>query len=128
MKKVEVTYYCDYCKQVVDADSDTVRAILPGRIGYQDNFLPDSEDEIRHYHDYCLEHLLTMRFEEKQEEPEPEPEEQKPEPVKKERVDHGRIVALYTARDPWSIKDIADDVGCCEQTVINHLKKEGLYK
>ena len=72
-----------------------------------------------------------MRFEEKQEEPEPEPVEvSKPEPVKRERVDHGRIVALYTAnRTPrWTVAEIADDVGCSAKTVINHLKKEGLYK
>lgn len=126
MKTITITYCCDYCKQVINQDDETVRAILPGRIGYQEGFQAESDDEIRHYHDYCLEHLLTMEFQE--EDSEPEEEEQKPEPVKKERVDHGRIVALYTARDPWSIKDIADDVGCIFQTVINHLKKEGLYK
>ena len=127
MKIVKVTYHCDFCKQLIDTDSDTVRAIMPDRIGYKGSFLADTDDQIRHYHDYCLEHILSIQF--KDEEPEPEPEEeQKPEPVKKERVDHGRIVALYTARDPWSIKDIADDVGCSAQTVINHLKKEGLYK
>ncbi len=60
--------------------------------------------------------------EEVKEEPEEEPA------TSKKKVDHGRIVALYTARDPWSIEDIADDVKCTPQTVINHLKKEGLYK
>lgn len=129
MKSIKITYHCDYCKQVIDTDSDTVQAVLPGRIGYQDSFLADSEDEIRHYHDYCLEHLLTMRY--KDEEPEEEEVKEEPEEepaTSKKKVDHGRIVALYTARDPWSIKDIADDVGCSFQTVINHLKKEGLYK
>lgn len=43
------------------------------------------------------------------------------------RVDHGKIVALYTAKPPRSISWIADDLGCSENTVINHLKKEGLY-
>ena len=128
MKTIKITYQCDYCKQLIDTDSDTVRAILPGRIGYQDSFLADSEEEIRHYHDYCLEHLLTMRFEEKQEEPEPEEEPEEEPATSKKKVDHGRIVALYTARDPWSIKDIADDVGCSTQTVINHLTKEGIYE
>lgn len=130
MKTIKITYQCDYCKEVINTDSDTVRAIMPGRIGYQDSFLADSEEEIKHYHDYCLEHLLTMRFEEKQEEPEPEPVEvSKPEPVKRERVDHGRIVALYTAnRTPrWTVAEIADDVKCSPQTVINHLTKEGIY-
>ena len=77
-----------------------------------------------------------------QEEPEPEPVpepkpakqtkqpkqqkkqiwEPKPDPV---RIDHGKIVALYKAK--WSIKNISDEVGCSQQTVINHLKKEGVY-
>lgn len=42
-------------------------------------------------------------------------------------ADHGAIVALYTANPPRSVKWIADDLGITPQTVINHLKKEGLY-
>ena len=128
MKTIKITYQCDFCKGIIDTDSDTVRAVLPGRIGYQDSFLPDSEDEIRHYHDYCLENLLTMRFEEpEEEEPEPEPV-QEPEPKEKKKVDHDRIVALYKANPPRSVAWIADDVGCSTQTVINHLAKEGIYE
>lgn len=48
--------------------------------------------------------------------------------VKKTKVDHGRIVALYTANPPRSIEWIADDCKCSQQTVINHLKQEGIYK
>ena len=44
------------------------------------------------------------------------------------KVDHGRIVALYTAKPPRSIEWIADDCKCSQQTVINHLKQEGIYK
>ena len=128
MKSIKITYQCDYCREIIDTDSDTVRAILPGRIGYQDSFLADSEDEIRHYHDYCLEHLLTLHFEEpEEEEPEPEPV-QEPEPKEKKKVDHDRIVALYRANPPRSVAWIADDVGCSTQTVINHLTKEGIYE
>lgn len=64
-------------------------------------------------------------------EPETEPA---PEPSEKHRggamkpADHGRIVALYTANPPRSIKWIADDMRISQQTVINHLKKEGLYE
>lgn len=43
------------------------------------------------------------------------------------QADHGRIVALYTANPPRSIKWIAEDMGITQQTVINHLKKDGLY-
>lgn len=46
----------------------------------------------------------------------------------KNEVDHGRIVALYMAKPPRSIKWIAEDCKCSQQTVINHLIKEGLYK
>lgn len=136
MKKVEVTYYCDYCKQVVDTDSDTVRAIMPGRIGYKGSFLADTDDQIRHYHDYCLEHVLTIQYKDEELEPEgveeePEPEmepEPEQEPKEKKKVDHDRIVALYRANPPRSVAWIADDVGCSTQTVINHLTKEGIYE
>ena len=73
-----------------------------------------------------------------QEEPEPEPVPE-PKPAKQTkqkkqiwepkqdpvRIDHGKIVALYKAK--WSIKKISDEIGCSQQTVINHLKKEGVY-
>ena len=64
--------------------------------------------------------------------PEAEPEQQagaaEKETGKRKKVDHGRIVALYTANPPRSIEWIADDCRCSQQTVINHLKKAGLYK
>lgn len=44
------------------------------------------------------------------------------------KYDHARIVALYTANPPRSIEWIAEDLGCSEKTVINHLIKEGIYK
>ena len=61
------------------------------------------------------------------------PEKEEPKKEEKTRggvmkaADHGRIVALYTANPPRSIKWIADDMGITQQTVINHLKKDGLY-
>lgn len=70
--------------------------------------------------------------EQKEEKPEqqaeiPEQKEKKTSAPKK-KVEHGRIVALYTANPPRSIRWIADDCKCSEQTVINHLKQEGIYK
>lgn len=47
----------------------------------------------------------------------------KAEPPKQKRVDAGKIHALADAG--WKIKDIAEDVGCSEQTVRNHLAKGG---
>lgn len=49
-------------------------------------------------------------------------------PPKKEpaRVDHDKICALYKAK--WTIAKIADEMGCSEQTIRNHLDKEGLRK
>ena len=120
MKKVEVTYYCDFCKQLIDTNSDTVRAILPGRIGYQDSFLADTDDQIRHYHDYCLAHLLTMRFEEKQEEPEPE-EEPEEEPKKNRKKDLGKLQSLLNAK--WTRVKIADEFGVSEATIYNWINE-----
>lgn len=63
-------------------------------------------------------------FEEK-EEAAPEPEVKAP---SGKIIDHGRICALYTANPPRSVQWIADDMKISAQTVINHLKKEGIYK
>lgn len=56
--------------------------------------------------------------------PKPKPATQTPKPkaAVAPKVDHGRIVALYKAG--WTIPRIADDVGCSQQTVYNHLQKE----
>lgn len=51
-----------------------------------------------------------------------------PKQAAKTEIDHGKIVALYTATPPRSVAWIADEIGCSSQTVINHLKKEGIYK
>ena len=47
-------------------------------------------------------------------------------PKKPESIDHGKICALYKAG--WACTKIADEMRCTTQTVINHLKKEGIYK
>ena len=46
----------------------------------------------------------------------------------KRKVDVGRIVALYTANPPRSVRWIADDLGCSEPTVLKVLKEEGVYR
>ena len=50
----------------------------------------------------------------------------KPKEEPKPEIDHGKIVACYKGgRTPaW----IADDMKISPQTVINHLKQEGIYK
>lgn len=89
MKNVKITYCCDYCKKVIDQNSDMVMAIMPGRIGYHDQFIPEQDEEkIQHYHDYCLEHILALDYstefpedrslealDKQEEEPEPEDED-----------------------------------------------------
>lgn len=56
--------------------------------------------------------------------PEKYPAKKKKKSPQKKVVDHGKIVACYRAGRP--VKWIADEVGCSDQTVYNHLKKEGL--
>ena len=107
MKKVKYQYYCDCCGERI---TDEVKAIMVGKINLVDDAFTREED-IKHYHDYCLANILLT----------------KP-PVTKKKIDHGRIVALYTADPPRSLKWIAEDIGCSVQTVINHLTKEGIYK
>ena len=62
MKFVQTTYQCDYCKRPIDTDSDTVCVLHPGRVGYRDSLIPDPEDSIHHYHDYCMEFLLSRTY------------------------------------------------------------------
>lgn len=65
-------------------------------------------------------------------EPEPEPEQEAPAPdpvekkPKKTRkpFDTGKLGALRRAG--WSVAKIADEMGVSEQTVRNHMKKEGI--
>lgn len=115
MKRIRVTYVCDYCGGVINPD-ETIGAIIPGRIGYAHEFIANhNEDgeEVLHYHDYCLENLLTMRYkgaepaEEPAVAPEPKPEPKKP--VRGKPVDTGKIEAL--AKAGRSAKWIADDMG-----------------
>lgn len=131
MKIVRVEYQCDYCKKKIDPDDEPVLAIMPGRIGYQDQFIPDQgEEKIRHYHDYCLEHILALDYStefpedrsldaldypEEEAEPinfeeMPEPvSEPKPEPVirKNRKVDVGKLRSLLTAG--WDFKKIMEE-------------------
>lgn len=87
--------------------------------------------------DMCYDLLLWAMVRMEQAEPvaDPEEEEPKPEPKPtkkpakepaKKKVDHGRIVALYKGNR--SVAWIADDMKISEQTVRNHLRKEGLVK
>ena len=42
----------------------------------------------------------------------------------KRKFDSGKLMALRSAG--WSIKAIADEMRCTEQTIRNHMKKEGI--
>lgn len=71
MKFIKIKYQCNYCKQMIDTDNDTVMSLVVGRIGYKDNFIPDADpkpEDQYHYHDYCLKHLLTLEFKETEKE------------------------------------------------------------
>lgn len=65
MREVKVTYTCDYCGEVIEED-DIVHILHTGRINAHDQVVHDPEDSIRHYHDYCCEHLLCLTAENEQ--------------------------------------------------------------
>lgn len=143
--------FCDYCGKEIEK----VYTLLPVRISEDEGaykMKPDYEP-----YDMCLDcikaNLIMIKpgplprkeaaavADPEQQEAEPEQKEEKPEQqaeeteqkvkktsAPKKKVDHGRIVALYTANPPRSIEWIADDCKCSQQTVINHLKQEGIYK
>lgn len=87
---------------------------------------------VRVYSDTTIGELSTAEgFYMPDNEPAPEPEPKKRKEEKRGGVmkpaDHGAIVALYTANPPRSIKWIAEDQRISPQTVIKHLKKEGIF-
>lgn len=139
--------FCDYCGKQIDA----VYGLVQLRLLDRDRNIWEMVDKETSIPDMCLDCMVNIRSAifpeellrkaEPVEDPEEEavqeavseePEEQQEPPKKKQiqtrKVDHGRIVALYTANPPRSIRWIADDCKCSEQTVINHLKQEGIYK
>lgn len=60
------------------------------------------------------------------EEPEPKQEKVQTRGRYANAIDHGKVAALYNAG--WSVKKIAEEIGCNKQTIIDHLTKEGIYK
>lgn len=143
--------FCDYCGKEIEK----VYTLLPVRLSEEEGaykMKPDYEP-----YDMCMDcikaNLIMIKpgplprkeaaavADPEQQEAEPEQKEEKPEQqaeeteqkvkktyAPKKKIDHGRIVALYTANPPRSIEWIADDCKCSQQTVINHLKQEGIYK
>lgn len=145
MKKI-ITI-CDYCGKVIEKKP---RFIQTGTEVEEDTYTQDEKDFRLDLCDDCfgaissvLSTLILERRKDK-EQPAPDPEEEgaaleqhdaakeqqelAKKTAAKNEVDHGRIVALYMAKPPRSIKWIAEDCKCSQQTVINHLVKEGLYK
>lgn len=70
--------------------------------------------------------ILEEVEEEQKEQPKKELAKKEAKPAVKtegKRVDHGKIIALHNAN--WSTKKIAEEIGCSEQTVKNHIEREG---
>lgn len=148
MKTIQIVYTCDYCKRPIDQLSEDVRAVIPGRIGYGDKFMADKGgDDIRHYHDYCLENLLDMEYVEETEKapepekseeqgseanviqeqdtiPEPEPQED-PEPKGKDKYDLGKMCSLIQLGPDkgWTAKKISEEIGCPLSSVYYYQNK-----
>ena len=65
----------------------------------------------------------VVRIEDDEQIPEPEPAEAPEEPARrKSSIDHDRIMELAAAGYPP--KEIAEQIGCSEQTVRNHIARE----
>ena len=141
MKKI-ITY-CDYCGTQIEGES---RFLLSGLEIDQESY---HHDDLDFRYDICetcfksIRDLISTAPLQKRSKAKAEPEIELEEPhvasdkgkpaktpaAKKpnKEVDHGRIIALYTAKPQRSIAWIADDCKCSKQTVINHLTKAGIY-
>ena len=52
----------------------------------------------------------------------PAPKKVKAKTTAPKRIDHGKIMALHKGK--WPVAKIADEMGCSEQTVRNHIAME----
>ncbi len=116
MKIVTIKYQCDYCKNPIDPGD--VKALLPGTVNAEDQFI-GNPDDLHHYHDYCLEHLLTLNYEPPAEET--ETKEKDSDNKKGQSVDYGKIMALLKA--DWAPKEIAEEVKVPVSSIYYHIKK-----
>jgi len=123
MKRIKITYACDYCGGIIGPDED-VCAITPGKINCEHKFIPKhdrGEAEVLHYHDYCLENLLAMKYKGPENTEIPADTKLDQKNPKGKSVDSGKIMAL--AKAGRSAKWIAEDMGIGLSTVYNHLNK-----
>ena len=95
-----------------------------------------THDEVRAIVKFVLEEERRLDAEEKNEAKEaaevtaeekekpsaPEQKKPGPKPKKKPPLDHGKIIALHKGK--WPVAKIADEMGCSEQAVRNHIAQE----
>lgn len=142
MKIVTIKYQCDYCKEPIDRCS--VEAIVKGRIGCEDAFIPS--DKTYHYHDYCLEHLLTLEFpqeeieeeeeaaEELEQDAEKEEGQEEPETDTLNKIHPGvkdSLAIMNLIRTGWTQKKIAEEFRVSQATMskwVSEIRKEMAQK
>lgn len=115
MKIIDIKYRCNYCGKLIEPNHDTVMSLVVGQISENHSFLPEADpkpEDQYHYHDYCLKNLLTMKYEDQEEEAQPD---------SNKKIDTGRLFALHEAG--WSVREIADELGCSDKSIYYHLSK-----
>ena len=142
MKIVHIVYKCDYCGHKIDPQS--VEAVVLGNIGHNDTFIPS--DQVYHYHDYCLEHLLTLEFPQEEIEEEEEAAEELEQDTEKEegqedpetdtlnRIHPGvkdSLAIMNLLRTGWTQKKIAEEFRVSQATMskwVSEIRKEMAQK
>lgn len=77
-------------------------------------------EEDRHVEETMPE--VTAEETEKKSAPEPKKSAPKKRGPKQKKLDHGKIMALHKGK--WPVAKIADEMGCSEQAVRNHIAME----
>ena len=143
----KVTFYCDRCGREIEEPYKIIGHKIDRHTG---DYLTDEGDKLD-FCRRCFESIMSDitdnimgDFEEVEEDdelpfcdPEDDLEEEEPEedpeikakierrlPMNFKKLDIGKMKSLRRAG--WSLKNIADKMGCAPQTVANKLKKEGM--
>lgn len=123
----KITFYCDRCGKMIPGITSQVGVRFLDSDGMEDDhefgaeLCPECYREIDDMTAYMVKNP-TVHFSNGVRQDAPKPAPKRNTGHGKINLDLGKIGALYRTNQ-WSIKDIASDMHCSEQTIRNHLQE-----